>query len=131
MMLISPEGHKIHYAISFRFKVSNNEAEYEALIASLYLARELQVYNVKIFSDSQLVMNQVNDIYLAIGEKMATYLDKAKEQLSSFSVASIEVIPRSRNSNADALAKLASMRDSDWLDVVSIEFLAEPSFHPQ
>ena len=79
MMLISFEGHKIHCAICFGFKVLNNEAEYEALIAGLRLACELQVRNVKIFSDSQLVVSQVNDIYLARGEKMAAYLDKAKE----------------------------------------------------
>ena len=30
MMLISPEGHKIHCAIRFGFMASNNEAEYEA-----------------------------------------------------------------------------------------------------
>ena len=48
----------------------NNEAEYVTLIAGLTLARELQVRNVKIFSDSQRVVNQVNDIYLARGEKM-------------------------------------------------------------
>ena len=35
MMLISPEGYKIHCALRFRFQASNNEAEYEALIASL------------------------------------------------------------------------------------------------
>ena len=91
MMLISPEGHRTHCAIYFGFKMSNNEAEYKALIMGLYLARELQVHNVKIFSDSQLVVNQVNEIYLA--EKMAAYLDKAKEHLSLFSVASIKVIP--------------------------------------
>ena len=81
---------------------------------------------MKIFSDSQLVVNQINDIYLAGGEKMAAYLNKAKKQLSSFSATSIEVVPRSRNSNTDALAKLASTRDADLLDVVSVEFLAEP-----
>ena len=90
MMLISPEGHKIHCAICFGFKASNNEAEYEALIAGLRLAREMRVHNVKIFSDSQLVVNQVNDIYLTRGEKMVVYLEKAKEQLSSFFAASIE-----------------------------------------
>ena len=57
MMLISPEGHKIHCAIRFGFKASNNEAKYETLIVGLHLARELQVRNVKIFSDSQLVVN--------------------------------------------------------------------------
>ena len=51
MMLICPEGHKIHCAIRFGFMVSNNEAEYEALIMGLCLVHELQAYNVKIFSD--------------------------------------------------------------------------------
>ena len=86
---------------------------------------------MKIFSDSQLVVNQVNDIYLARGEKIGAYLDKAKEQLSSFFAASIEVIPRNKNSNIHAFAKLASTRDVDVLDAVSVEFLAEPSIHPQ
>ena len=79
MMLISTEGHKIDYAIHFGFKASNNEAEYEALIVVLPLVSELQLCNVKIFSKSPLVVNQVNDIYLPRGEKMAAYLDKAKE----------------------------------------------------
>ena len=131
MMLISPEGHKIHCAIRFAFKTSNNEAEYEALTVSLRLASELQVCNVKFFSDSQLVVNQVNDIYLAKGENMAAYLDKAKEQMSLFSAASIEVIPQNKNSNADALAKLVLTRNVDLLDAVYVEFLAEPSIHPQ
>ena len=78
-MLISPEGHKIHCAMRFGFKASNNKAEYEALIAALCLTGELQVCNVKIFSNSQLVVNQVNDIYLARREKVAAYLEKAKE----------------------------------------------------
>ena len=62
---------------------------------------------------------------------MASYLDKAKEQLSLFSTASIEVIPRSRNLNTDALAKLDSTRDVDLLDAVSVKFLAKPNIHPQ
>ena len=79
MMLISPKGHKRHCAICFGFKALNNEVEYGALIASLRLTHELQVHNVKILSDFQLVVNQINDIYLARGEKMAAYLEKAKE----------------------------------------------------
>ena len=86
---------------------------------------------MKIFSDSQLVVNQVKDIYLARGEKMAAYLDKTTDQLNSFFVASIEVIPQSRNSNVDALAKLASTSDADLLDAISVEFLAEPNIYPQ
>ena len=43
VILISPEGHRIHSALRFRFYVSNNEAEYEALLAGLRIARELKV----------------------------------------------------------------------------------------
>ena len=45
MMLISPEGHKIHCAIRFGFKALNNEVKYEALIAALRLARSQLVVN--------------------------------------------------------------------------------------
>ena len=62
MMLISPKGHKIHCALCFGFLTSKNEIEYEALIAGLCLVRELQVHCLKIYSDSQLVVNQVNNI---------------------------------------------------------------------
>ena len=57
MMLISPEGHKIHYALCFRFLASNNEVDYEALIAGLHLARELQAHNLRVYNDSQLIVN--------------------------------------------------------------------------
>ena len=76
-------------------------------------------------------MVNLNDIYIARGENMTTYLDKAKKQLSLFFVASVEVIPRNWNSNADVLAKLALTMDADLLDAVSMEFLAEPNIHPQ
>ena len=78
-----------------------------------------------------MVVNQVNNIYLVRGEKMAAYLDKAKEQLSLIFATSIEVISQSKNSNANALAKLASTRHADVLDAVSMELLAELSIHPQ
>ena len=76
--------------------MSNNKTKYETLIAGLHLARKLQVRNVKIFSDSQLVVNWVNDIYLTRREMMAAYLNKASEQLSLFSITSVEVIPQSK-----------------------------------
>ena len=51
-MLISLEGHKIYCALHFGFPMSNNEAEYEALIAGLKLKKELRVENLKVYSDS-------------------------------------------------------------------------------
>ena len=61
---------------------------------------------------------------------MAAYLEKAKGLMETFLIASIEVILRSKNANIDALAKLASTRDPELLEAVSVEFLAEPSIKP-
>ena len=52
---------------------------------------------------------------------MAAYLEKTKELMGPFPMASIEVIPRSKNANADALAKLALIRDAELLDAVFVE----------
>ena len=57
IMLISPEGHKIHYALCFGFKASINAAQYEALITGLCLAKELQACSIQIYNDSQMVVN--------------------------------------------------------------------------
>ena len=60
LMLISPENHRISSALQFTFKASNNEVEYEALLAGLRLAKDFQVDSLLIFSDSKLVMSQIS-----------------------------------------------------------------------
>ena len=74
LILVSPQGHWTNYALKFGFKASNNEAEYEALIAGLNLAKEMKVESLEIYSDSQLVICQVTNEYQARGEKMVAYL---------------------------------------------------------
>ena len=59
---------------------------------------------------------------------MVAYLLKTKELMRSISTVSLEVVPRSKNSNLDALANLASTKDAELLNAVSMEFLAEPCF---
>ena len=84
---------------------------------------------MKVYSDSQLVVNKVNETYHVRGEKMVTNLEKAKELIRSISTFSIEVVPRSKNSCADALAKLAYIKDAELLNVVSVEFLFDPALN--
>ncbi|XP_024024059.1 uncharacterized protein K02A2.6-like [Morus notabilis] len=127
VLLISPEGHKITSAVRFKFKASNNEAEYEALIAGLRLANQLKVERISVYSDSQLVVAQIKEEYQARGEKMGAYLRKVKEELVKYKNYEILQIPRAENANADALAKLASSKDADTLGVVPIEELERPT----
>ena len=58
---------------------------------------------------------------------MAAFLEKAKSALECFEFYAIEQVPRERNSNADALAWLATSAENDELNVVPIERLSTPS----
>ncbi|KAK0582506.1 hypothetical protein LWI29_026330 [Acer saccharum] len=78
------EGDSVECALRFDFKATNNQAEYEALIAGLKVCTVLGADEVEIFSDSQVVVNQVLDEYQARDESMITYLELAKELLERF-----------------------------------------------
>ena len=117
----------MHFSLRFGFKASNNEAEYEALITGLKLAKEMKVKSLEIFSDSHLIVCQITNEYQAREEKMAAYLQKAKELLGSFNSYTIRQIPRSQNVEADAPTRLASTKDADQLKVVPVEFLDTPT----
>ncbi|GJW44980.1 reverse transcriptase domain-containing protein [Tanacetum coccineum] len=52
LMLVSLEGKEYTYAIRFEFKTTNNEAEYEALLAGLRIAKEMKIQELAIFIDS-------------------------------------------------------------------------------
>ncbi|KAL8103719.1 hypothetical protein AgCh_028066 [Apium graveolens] len=65
LILKSPEGFTIQTTISFGFPATNNQAEYEALISGLKLSRTLRVQDLKIYSDSQIVVKQTNGKYIA------------------------------------------------------------------
>ncbi|KAL5570332.1 hypothetical protein UlMin_026907 [Ulmus minor] len=105
----------------------NNQAEYEALLAGLRLAKEVSARHLLIYSDSQLIVNQVNSKYQVKGEKMAFYLEKAKELLGQFDTITITQIPRNENTNADALAHLATGLEDSLLKMVPLKILDEPS----
>ncbi|GJX45060.1 reverse transcriptase domain-containing protein [Tanacetum coccineum] len=57
LILTNPEGMKFTYALRFRFDATNNEAEYEALIAGLRIAEQMGVKNLQANVDSRLVAN--------------------------------------------------------------------------
>ena len=81
VVLISPEGEILKYAIKLQFPTTNNEAEYEALLTRLSLARVLEAKTLIIQANSQLVVGQVKGDYEAKEERMQKYLKIVKELL--------------------------------------------------
>ncbi|XP_020422651.1 uncharacterized protein LOC109949950 [Prunus persica] len=127
LVLISPDKVALEYALRFKFQASNNEAEYEALIAGLRLAKEMDARQIQIFSDSQLVVHQVNQDFTAKDPSMTAYLQHARHLLATFHAHSLKQVPRSENSHANALARLASALEQGLGRHIHIEFLAQPS----
>ena len=127
LILTSPEGIDIEYALRFGFRTSNNEAEYEAVIAGLNLAHSLEVDQLEVYSDFQLVVRQIEDTYEAKSGRMILYLRKVRDLLKKFVLVQVKHVPRAENSRANALAKLATASQEDLSRSTPVEYLAEPS----
>ena len=127
LILTSPDGIDVEYALRFGFQASNNEAEYEAVIVGLNLAHSMEVDQSEVCSDSQLVVKQIEDDYEAKSEKMIRYLKKVCLFLKKFVRVKVRHIPRTENSRADTLAKLETAPQEDLDKRVPIEHLMEPS----
>ena len=59
IVIASPENDVLKYGIQLKFSITNNEAEYEALLAGLRIARALRAEKIVLKSDSQLIIGQV------------------------------------------------------------------------
>ncbi|XP_071740984.1 uncharacterized protein [Rutidosis leptorrhynchoides] len=108
-ILTGPHREEHIYALRFNFKVTNNEAEYEALLAGMRIARELGVKKLQAYVDSQLVANQINGTFDANDKSMQSYLALVHSLADTFVDFRISQIPRSQNKQADVLNKLAAL----------------------
>ena len=93
--------------IQLDFPTTNNEAEYEALVAGLDLAKATGAENVVVHCDSQVVTSQINGSYECKNERMKRYLEEVKNRIGHLKVRFVQ-IPRGENECADRLAKAAS-----------------------
>ncbi|KAK0578013.1 hypothetical protein LWI29_003667 [Acer saccharum] len=127
IVITTPEGDTVECAMRFDFKATNNQAEYEALLAGLRVCIALGANELEIYSDSQVVVNQVLDEYQAREEHMIAYLDIAKRLLRKFKVYRISQIPQEENEKVDALSKLASATTSIRSKAIPVAHLTKPS----
>nr|GEW45306.1 hypothetical protein [Tanacetum cinerariifolium] len=103
LIITNPKGIEFTYALRFRFDATNNEAEYEALIANLRIAKQMGVKNLQANVDSRLVASQ------------------------HFQEFSIKQVPRGENKKADALSKMASTNFANLSKQVLVEELKKKS----
>jgi hypothetical protein len=73
VVFTSPKGDKLQYVLQIHFHTSNNVAEYEALVHGLKLAKEIGIWRILCFRDSDLVVHQVSGEWDAKDANMASY----------------------------------------------------------
>lgn len=112
---ISPPDAPIQQAVRCNFLATNNEAEYEALIAGLKIALAEGTKKPVVKSDSQLVVNQVSGHFQARNEKMVWYLTIVKQLMQKFKNLTLEQIPREENTKANAMANLVAVTNKEGL----------------
>ncbi|XP_012833996.1 PREDICTED: uncharacterized protein LOC105954857 [Erythranthe guttata] len=107
IIIIDPTGIEVEFSVKLP-RVSNNEAEYEAFIRGMEIAQELGARVVRINSDSQLVIHQLEGDYEVKNDRMKGYVNKARAIQETFKACTVHQIPRNDNQQADFLAKIGS-----------------------
>ncbi|XP_058202881.1 uncharacterized protein LOC131317340 [Rhododendron vialii] len=128
VVLVSPCGTLHESAISIDFPATNNEAEYEALLAGLRSAVAMEISNLVVYCDSQLIVNQVLGDYEARDPRMSKYQATVAELITHFPNFKIEQINREHNAHADALAGLALASKATEFRTISFGNMDHPSF---
>ena len=113
----------MEYAIRIRFKATNNKAQ----LAALRVAIKLGIESLDTFSDSQLVVNQVQWDYLAKDHRMVAYLDEVKNmsiKIKGFKICQILI---EENKKANDQANIISAFDFISDRSIPLEFLSNLS----
>nr|CAB3446761.1 unnamed protein product [Digitaria exilis] len=110
VLLISPRGDQLKYVLQIRFAVSNNAAEYEALLHGLKMAITLSIKRLLVYRDSMLVIKQVNKDWNRNHENMDAYYEEVRKLEKHFLGIEFHHVERDYNIAADVLSKLGSSR---------------------
>jgi ribonuclease HI len=84
ILLISPRGDMFEFAILIQPTVTNNQAEYEALLRGLQYLKEAEAVSVENYGDSELVIKRLNGEYECRSDILRNYYEECREILKSF-----------------------------------------------
>ncbi len=103
-MVIEAKGHRVAAFAKYLGRATNNFAEYQALLAALSYGLESQQRHIKIESDSELLVRQIQGIYKIKSPDLKPLAERARELISRYESFSIRHVPRESNREADRLA---------------------------
>ena len=127
LVLISPMSNTIEKSLRLGFSSTNNKAEYEPLLTRMIMVQKLGGKAVEVFSNSRLVVGQVQGELEARDPKMQEYLSQVRHLWSGFESFNLSQVPRSRNTHANSFATLATSSAQGLPRVILVEDLYKPT----
>src|SRR5690349_18777943 len=103
-VLFNPEGESVRELSRYLGKTTNNVAEYAGLLMGLEQALKLVIKRLRVESDSELLVRQLNGIYKVKEPRLIDLNQKARELLRRFESYRILHVRREQNRIADKLA---------------------------
>ena len=103
-VLFNPEGESVRELSRYLGKATNNVAEYAGLLMGLEEALKLLIKRLRVESDSELLVRQLNGIYRVKEPRLVELHQKARELLRRFESYRIMHVRREQNRIADRLA---------------------------
>lgn len=107
VVLKDESGNAVNEISKFLGETTNNIAEYSAFLEALREAGELGYKEVIVYSDSELLANQLNGEYKVKNDNLKILFGKALELINNFKKVEIKHIDRENNKEADKLANKA------------------------
>ena len=126
LVLISPEKITIEKSLRLAFLATNNKTEYETLLVGMAMVQKMGGKVVKVFSDSRLMVGQVQGELEARDLKMQDYLNRVRHLQPTFESFKLSQIPRNRNTRTDSLATLVTSLAQNLPRVILVEDLCKP-----
>ncbi|XP_075655270.1 uncharacterized protein LOC142625515 [Castanea sativa] len=124
---LSPKKDILRYGVQLQFPATNNEVEYEVVLMGLRIAKALGARNLKLNSDSKLVVGQITNEYEVKEDRMKRYLTLTNQLVSNFDDVKITQVLREENLKSDEVARLASLNTNEGRPRLYMEVQHLPS----
>ncbi|XP_026378064.1 uncharacterized protein LOC113272448 [Papaver somniferum] len=132
IVITTPTGDRIVHALRLEFeRYTNNIVKYEALVHALRLIMEMGMTDVRLTSDSQLVIRQIELEYNTYDETLSAYMALVQTLASQIPNIKFRHLCRKDLRHADALSYISSMLKDKNVKSIKIARVHEPSVIPQ
>jgi phosphoribosylglycinamide formyltransferase-1 len=115
-VLIDPNGNQLQSKAFFLGQTTNNTAEYTAIIKALQAAKQIGAKQLTVFSDSELLVKQINGQYKVKSEQIRPLFQQTINLINGFEDCKVKHIGRDKNKQADELVNQALNLEQDIED---------------